>query len=270
MPQLFGIVHEMKDTQLIDLFQHARSDKSLAVIEGAQALKHATRFGADVQEYITCDIELLQQLLAELAEDVRDIILSEVKQVSEEMFSKLSPQPPRTKVIALAKRRVWSEKDIDSKKPIIFLEDPRDLENIGAVIRVSAAADAGAVIINGSADIWHPAVIRGAAGLHYAIPVFCHLDPPRRKRSESELKTDLSAALRFAQDDRQKISLDPTGEDIAGASIPKNAILIFGTERHGISKALLDSSDQIVRLPMKKGVSSLNLATSVAATLYRL
>ncbi|HMS31271.1 MAG TPA: TrmH family RNA methyltransferase, partial [Candidatus Saccharibacteria bacterium] len=40
------------------------------------------------------------------------------------------------------------------------------------------------------------------------------------------------------------------------------------TERHGISPKLLQASDKVVRLPMKAGVSSLNLATSVAATLY--
>lgn len=193
-------------------------------------------------------------MLAELANDVKESILTKVTVVSESTFNKLSPRPHRTKVIALARRKGYYMPDISPSRPIVFLEEPRDLENIGAVIRVAAAADAGAVIISGPLDIWHPAIIRGAAGLHWALPVMSNPNPSFLRRQGS----------------RSIISLDPTGDDITKTNIPKNSILIFGTERHGISDKLLSQSDQIIRLPMKSGVSSLNLATSVAATLYQL
>lgn len=240
-----------KNTRLIDLFQKSRSSQSNAVVEGVQALKHATRFKAKLLHVITCDIKQLNILLDKLAPDVKEDIFSEVIEVSLQTFSKLSPQPPRTNVIALAKRRMYTLADIDLVKPIVLLEDPRDLENIGAVIRVAAAADAGAVCITGSADIWHPAVLRGAAGLHYALPV---------------LNVSIEQMFKL---NRPVISLDPLGQDIVTSGIPHNTILVFGTERYGISPQLLSKSDSVVRIPMKQGVSSLNLATSVAATLYR-
>ena len=43
---------------------------------------------------------------------------------------------------------------------------------------------------------------------------------------------------------------------------------LLGTERHGLSRELLDSADARVSIPMRAGVSSLNLATSVAAVLF--
>jgi len=266
----------MKDTRLIDLFQRARRDNSLAVIEGVQALKHAVRFGAKIKHYITCDIDTLQNLLEELAEDVRDTISEQLVGVSESTFNKLSPQPHRTKVMALATRKEWNLDDIKPGKPIIFLEDPRDLENIGAVIRVSAAADAGAVVISGPVDIWQPAVIRGAAGLQWAVPVFDTKSVLSFMRTQESLEIPsqteerIFEILRSAFSKDRVIALDPTGADIKSVPIDSNSILIFGTERHGISKNLLAASDEIVRLPMKEGVSSLNLATSVAATLYQL
>jgi len=67
---------------------------------------------------------------------------------------------------------------------------------------------------------------------------------------------------------RKIISLDPEGEDITNENIENDCILIFGTERHGIKPETLKKSDKVVRLSMKPGVSSLNLATSVSATLY--
>ncbi len=244
----------MKPSQLIDLFQKSRSDDEIAIIEGVQALKHAVRFGADIDMYITCDIVMLSELLAELADDVKDVILEKVIEVDKETFKKLSPRPHRTNVIALAKRAPYTPADIDAAKPIVLLEEPRDLENIGAVIRVAAAADAGAVVITGPLDIWNPAIIRGAAGLHWALPVLSVTPVSFLRRQES----------------RQVISLDPTGENIDQIKVSRDAVLVFGTERHGISKQLLAQSDKIVRLPMREGVSSLNLASSVAATLYQI
>jgi TrmH family RNA methyltransferase len=241
----------MKPTQLIDFFQRSRASTELAIIEGVQALKHAIRFKAEFEKITTCNVAQLKTYLEELAPDLVEQTLSLVEEVEQSVFNKLSPQPPRTQVIAVAKRKSYKISDLRNGKPLVFLEDPRDLENIGAVIRVSAAAGVAGVVISGQADIWHPGVIRGAAGLHYALPV-------------------LNAALEEVAGERQLVSLDPTGTAIKSLVVQKNAILIFGTERHGISKALLEKSDVIARLPMEEGVSSLNLATSVAATLYGL
>jgi TrmH family RNA methyltransferase len=45
-------------------------------------------------------------------------------------------------------------------------------------------------------------------------------------------------------------------------------VLAFGSERRGLSDELLATADVRASLPMRDGVSSLNLATAVAAALY--
>ncbi len=45
-------------------------------------------------------------------------------------------------------------------------------------------------------------------------------------------------------------------------------MLAFGTERYGLSEELRARADASVSIPMRPGVSSLNLATSVAAVLF--
>lgn len=244
----------MKTSQLIALFQHATNNSTLALIEGAQALKHAVRFEAEIEHIVTCDMSELQVLMDKLAPDISSVISPKITEVDTEAFAKISPKNHRTKVVTLAKRKLYSVANIDNEKPIVFLEDPKDLENIGAVIRVTAAADAGAVITDAKVSVWHPAVIRGAAGLHYAVPVF---------------NLTLSSLMNQFPD-RTVVSLHPEGGDFHVNKVPRNAILIFGTERHGIKAKTLEGSDEILRLKMKEGVSSLNLATSVAATLYQM
>ena len=46
------------------------------------------------------------------------------------------------------------------------------------------------------------------------------------------------------------------------------ALLAFGTERYGLSDELCALADARLSIPMRAGVSSLNLATSVAAVLF--
>jgi TrmH family RNA methyltransferase len=113
---------------------------------------------------------------------------------------------------------------------------------LGAAIRVAAAARAAAVLT--TADPWHPVAIRGAAGLQFALPV---------------------AQVDAVPAGRPLIAIDPEGEE---RPAPRHAILAFGSERHGLSEALKQRADARIRIPMREGVSSLNLATAVAAVLY--
>jgi RNA methyltransferase, TrmH family len=132
--------------------------------------------------------------------------------------------------------------------PVVLLEQPKNMGNIGACIRVSAAAGAAAVLTTGENDPWFPDAVRGAAGLHFALPV----------ASVEELPGS----------DRPLLAIDPEGEELHPGGLPDRAVLAFGTERHGISDGLLERADARVAIPMREGVSSLNLATSVAIALY--
>jgi TrmH family RNA methyltransferase len=131
--------------------------------------------------------------------------------------------------------------------PAVLLDRPRDLGNIGACVRVAAAAGAAAVLTTGPADPWHPDALRGAAGLHFALPV--------------------ARVAELDATDRALIALDPAGEPLR--TLPDRPLLAFGSERHGLSRELLARAAARVALPMRPGVSSLNLATAVAAVLFR-
>ena len=134
---------------------------------------------------------------------------------------------------------------------MVLLEDPRDLGNMGACVRVAAAADIAGVLTTGTHDPWHPDALRGAAGLHYAVPV-CRLE-----------RLEVIEGL-----DRPLLAIDPSGDPLDPAELPARALLAFGTERHGLSREITARADARIGIPMRAGVSSLNLATSVAAVLF--
>lgn len=226
----------------------ARHDDDLVLLEGVHAFKHAVRFGADVHRVASPDPGALTALLDELAPDV--VLPTRVEPVDAAAWEVVTHGglPSPALAIASRPRDVLDEVLTTPRRPVVLLEGPTHLGNVGAVVRVSAAADADAVVVLGRADPWHPRAVRGGAGLQFALPV------GRR----DELPTT----------PRPLVALDPDGDDLAAVDLPPGPVLAFGTERHGLSDGLLAGSDLRVRLPMRSGVSSLNLATAVAATLY--
>lgn len=244
----------MRDGSLIPRFGRARRDPDLAVLEGLHAVKHALRFGASLEVLATPDLGALLELAARLAPDVLGPIRELAREVNPDVYAQLAPLPPATGAIALAPRAATSAERIlagGGNGPVILLEDPRDLGNMGACVRVAAAADAGGVLSTGTHDPWHPDALRGAAGLHYALPV-----------------ARLPEIQALAASPRPLLALDPEGEPLRAQALDPTAVLAFGTERHGLSEELLESADARIGIPMRAGVSSLNLATSVAAVLF--
>ena len=244
------------------IFREARRDPGFAVLEGLHALKHALRFGAEVECIAITAPERLSALAQTLAPDVLQRLSAGVQTLSAEAFRTLAPQPPPTGVIALARRppqAVEALLDDERAAPIVLLENPRDLGNLGACVRVAAAANIAGVLSSGGHDPWDPAALRGSAGLHFALPV-AHLSPETLER--------LSSSRPHRSHDRPLVAVDPDGEQLHPSELPARSILAFGGERRGLSAKLLASADARVSLPMREGVSSLNLATSVAALLY--
>jgi RNA methyltransferase, TrmH family len=244
----------VQDGSLIPRFGRARRDSSLAVLEGFHPLKHALRFNATVLEVLTRDRGELTRLSDQLAPELTERIGELAREVEPSIFEHLAPLTPSTGVISLAERSSIGpigELQMQAQAPVVLLEDPRDLGNMGACVRVAAAADAAAVLASGSHDPWHPDALRGAAGLHFALPV-------ARLGSLEELEP-LGRPL---------LAIDPEGEPFDPTNLDPHTVLAFGTERQGLSEELLAQASARISIPMRPGVSSLNLATSVAALLF--
>jgi TrmH family RNA methyltransferase len=231
---------------------HRLADTSV-LLDGFHALKHAVRFGAEVPVAVTADRAAALALAEELAPDVRDTLDALLTQVPEPTYRNLVPRPHPTEIAALAVRPSRAANlerlaSVPRTAPVVVLDNPRNLGNAGAVIRLAAGFGATGVVTTGTLDPWHPTVVRGGAGLHFATAV---------ERLTAE---ELPPGPVFA--------LDPEGDDIRGTKLPDDAILAFGSERSGLSAELRARADHLVALPMRPQVSSYNLATSVAMTLY--
>ncbi|MFE0099304.1 TrmH family RNA methyltransferase [Streptomyces sp. NPDC059009] len=223
------------------------------LLDGFHAIKHALRFGARIPVVLSSDRTAVLALADELAPDVRAGLAELVTEVPDDALRSLVPRLHPTAVAALAERPSRAENlaalaRTPRATPVVVLDDPRNLGNAGAVIRLAAGFGATGVITTGTLDPWHPTVVRGGAGLHFATAV------------ERMAVGELPSGPLFA--------LDAEGEDIRGLKLPDDAVLAFGSERSGLSAALRARADHLVSLPMRPQVSSYNLATSVGMALF--
>jgi TrmH family RNA methyltransferase len=222
------------------------------VLEGLHALKHALRFGGRVREVMAPDRPRVLKLAEQLCPDLLPELSRRLVEVPHARFAAVAGGAVPTGVISLADPSTHALGDIlaPSGSPIVLLDRPSHHGNVGAVIRAAAAADAAAVLTTGPHDPWHRSSLRGSAGLHYALPVMRIDDLPQVT-------------------DRPLVALDPGGAPLKPGSVPDDAILLFGSERRGLDERWRRRAERTLCLPMRPGVSSLNLATSVAAVLYR-
>jgi TrmH family RNA methyltransferase len=265
-------------------FQNLSGGDDAVILPGLHALKHALRFGGGILLSLSPNKAELLGLANSFAPDTVEFIESSVVEIELGQYQSLIKNAHRTGVVSIAKKpKIKLKNALTTKKPIVLIEDCRNLKNLGAVIRVSAGADIGAVLsLSKQIDVWQPGVLIGSAGLNFALPCL------------NITNDDLS----LIKQTRTLIAMDPEGDPylrhpgfISGPNqknnsegvqnksslsrwrgtegeAPKPPVFIFGTERDGISPLILNLSDEKLSIPMKPGVSSLNLATSVAIVVY--
>lgn len=231
----------------------AAQQPDTVLIDGFHALKHTLRFGGEVRQVLTSDRTKLAELADGLAPDVAAAVLATAVEVPAAAVRELVPRPHPTGVAALARRPDPDQalarlRALPRRAPVVVLDNPRNLGNVGAVVRLAAGFGATGVVTTGDLDPGTRPWCGPAAGLHFATEV-------------ARLTADqLPPGPLFV--------LDPEGSDIHSVPLPNEALLVFGSERHGVSQELRARADALLAIPMRPLVSSFNLATSVGMGLF--
>jgi tRNA G18 (ribose-2'-O)-methylase SpoU len=154
------------------------------------------------------------------------------------------------------------EEVIDGARRVVILEDIVDHTNVGAIFRNCAALSADAVLITPRcADPLYRRSIRVSMGTVFQVP-WTKIEPWPQALSALQREGFTTAALALA----------PGGMTLGAlaADPPDRLALILGTEGDGLSKRTITEADLAVRIPMRGGVDSLNVAAASAVALWAL
>ena len=226
--------------------------KNAVFLEGAHVIQmFVARFG----KLQTLIIEKSQEVTAEnreLAAFSKEVFL-----IPKPLAKQLSVLDSPSEVFAVCELP-QNPMPIDLKKNTVLLDGIQNPLNLGAILRVAAAADFVQILISkNSAHVFNPKTLRAAQGANFLLDIFENVD-----------------LLLFLQSFKGQVfaaCLDCNAHHLFGLKIKKNNAIswIFGSEGQGISEKILSLDNvQKVQIPMASEVESLNVASAAALCLF--
>jgi TrmH family RNA methyltransferase len=136
---------------------------------------------------------------------------------------------------------------------------PQDPGNVGTILRTLEAVGAdGLFLLDGGVELYHPTVVRASMGTLFWKPVvqvsFDEFVEWRQKNGYQLVGSSSHAGIDY--------------RELQWGNKP--AILLLGNEQKGLSPEQIAACDEVVSMPMKGKISSLNLAVAAGILLYRM
>ncbi len=238
--------------------REAREESGLFLVEGLRPVGEAIAAGATVEclcyapDRLTSDYGWRTVRSRETA-GVR--VLAVTGSVFETLADKENPQG----IIAVVRRphRALHELAPDNLPCGVALVSPQDPGNIGTILRtVDAAGASGLLLLDDSADPYHPRAVRASMGAVFWVPVvsatFEAFAAWVRRHRYHVYGTSAHASTPYQEVGRYE----------------RPAILLLGSEREGLAPEQAALCERVVRLPMRGHATSLNLAVAAGIMLY--
>ncbi len=139
----------------------------------------------------------------------------------------------------------------------VALVSPQDPGNIGTILRtIDAVGASGLILVDSSADPFSPSAVRASMGAIFWYPVarasFSDFLGWARRNGYTLYGTSAHGALDYRSIKKYTYPLT----------------LLMGSEREGLTPEQRQACDQLVQMPMKGQVTSLNLAVATGVMLY--
>jgi len=225
------------------------------LVEGPNLIEAALRRGAVVELFVTeSAAQRFDEMLA--GADVP------VHLVTDRAAKALSDTVTPVGLVAVCEMTAPSLSDVLAPAPRLLavavgISEPG---NAGTLIRIADAMGADAVVLAGHAvDPYNGKCLRASAGSIFTVPVAIETD-------------GVVAADALADAGLQLLATTVDGEvdlDEAMPLLVAPTAWLFGPEAHGLPGGLAAKATHRVRIPMRGGAESLNVAAAAAICLYQ-
>ena len=239
-----------------------RSKLGEIFVEGIESIKQAQRAGIEFTRIITGDVKGLSDWARRLIADNQH---ARVIEMSAPLYRALCDRDEPSEMIVTARSKTQSFWDVElSDSPCVLIFDrPSDHGNFGTILRSANSFAVDAVFVLGHGiDIYDPKVIRASLGSLFhsnVVPV----------PSMAELQQWVTVQ-------KEKSGLRLVGSDSTGAlslqshRLERPIALVLGNEAKGMSVALKELCDSIVRIPLAGKMNSLNVSCAGSILLWEI
>jgi TrmH family RNA methyltransferase len=228
-------------------------------VEGVRLCEEALAAGLSFELVLFTDAlardERGLRLIQSLGRVCRDVL-----PVSESVLESVSETRSSQGLVAVALRPapagdVFTTQD---RVPLlVVMHRANNPSNAGAMLRAAEAAGAtGAIATEGSTDLLSPKALRGSMGSAFRLPIAAGV--PLAEVMDTCRARGLRTAAAAAGSSLTHTAFDWTAP----------CAVVVGPEAGGLTAEEAALADQIVSIPMRPPVESLNVATALAVLLY--
>jgi len=196
--------------------------------------------------------EKFSQLLDRLPPD------GELTQVPDRLFETVAQTRSTQGIAALVELPPSKLEDVVAvRNPLLVvacgLQDPG---NLGTIVRAALAFPASAFLtLQETVSPFNPKAVRASAGAIFRLPVICGLDP-------KVALPYLSEHVRIVAADRHSPA------SLAMADLRGPIAMLVGREASGLPEEIARYASQLLSIPIREEVDSLNAATAMSIFLY--
>lgn len=145
--------------------------------------------------------------------------------------------------------------------PLLLLVavDVKDPGNVGALLRTAHACGATGFVATGISDPFHPRALRTTMGSLFKLPVLRFQEPLFLLKRLRELGVEAVGTIATG------------GIPLPQATFSSSGVaVLIGSEAWGLSAELQTAVDQLISIPMSRGVDSLSVNAAAAIVLYEI
>ncbi|RLP11103.1 TrmH family RNA methyltransferase [Propionibacterium australiense] len=244
----------------VSLRRSLEAAHGLFIAEGEKVIRRACEAGYEPRSFLLAErwIDGLREIL-----DRFDVPVYVVDEVLAEQVTGFHVH--RGALASMRRTTGRNMTDLLGAQRLVVAEDIVDHTNVGAIIRCAAALGwDGVLLAPRAADPLYRRAIKTSMGAVFFLP-WARMDDWAGGLDVLKQAGFTVAAMALRED---AVTLDAFAAELAGE--PRKLALLMGTEGSGLSPHWLRQADVAVRIPMARGIDSLNVAAAAAVACYTL
>ena len=239
--------------------RNKRSQLKLFFVEGVQNIKDAISYGWKIEAFIYSSF-------AKLSDWAKSVVHLANKNyiLSPNLMIRLSDKDETSELLAIIKMKEIQSIAYSNNPIFVLIDRPSKKGNLGTIIRSCDALNVEHIFFSGhGVDIYDHAVITASMGSFFKLPITFVASNNKFTAMVQELKLkypNLKVVATSLQTNNRLQDYDFT--------IP--ILLLVGNETDGLCKFYNEHADNFVKISMRQGIDSLNIACATTACLYEI
>jgi TrmH family RNA methyltransferase len=235
-----------------------RRKNGLYVAEGLELVRRAIDFGAQVRSLILTETFLASAEGGHIVDKAASAGI-EVVSTTSGLLGKMLQAKPTPVCLAMVKRDIASLEDVlgTHTSLALMVEHGENVDNLGMALRSCDASGVdGVVLAADTVDPYNRRTVRGSRGAVFSLPIAVAVDPGTAIAHARAIGLQVIGSSASAAKDYYDVDY----------TVP--TIIVVGNEHVGISSAVREMCDTLVRIPMLGKIHSLNIAVAASVLLY--